>query len=399
MSLDRRALIAASLGASALPLANARAQPSAADPLGVRADFPITGSDVTFLNTAYSAPTPRSVIAAATLAAERKAMAPVSGGLDSGREIRERFARLINADPDEIGLVRSTGEGENITVRGLDPKPGDNVVMSQLNYDTGYILYRALEKELGIEFRIVPHRDGKVEPADIDRFTDRRTKLVTIALVSHQNGYLHDLKGICEVAHAKGAYVFADAVQAAGCVGIDAHGSGVDFLCANSYKWLLSTGGCSAFYVRRGLFDRLRLDRYGEGQIDERFPNREYSFLKDARRFEFSGTGTVAAAQFAASLAYMEKVGTGRILDYSAEMGLKLQAALTAQGHKLFTPPGNRSPVVAFYTSTPIPEARAAFVKARIDATARDGTVRLSPALFNTWAEVEKVLDITRTFT
>jgi selenocysteine lyase/cysteine desulfurase len=402
MPLDRRSLLAAAIGASALAhTAKAQAvqaaQASAADPLGVRGDFPITSAKGIFLNTAYSAPVPRPVIAAAQEAAERKAMNPINAGAEYTQQVRDRFARLVNAEPDEIALIRSTGEGENLVAWGLGLKPGDNVVMSSLHYDSEFILYRVIEKELGVQFRIVPHKDGVVGVKEMEPFVDKRTRLITVALVSHQNGFVHDLKALADLAHANGAYLFADAVQAAGAVPIDVKASGVDFLCANSYKWLLSTGSVSGFYVRRGLFGRLHLDRYGEGQISRRLPNRQYEFYDDARRFEFTSIGDVSAAQFAASLAYIDRIGLPRIEAHGVGLGLKLQRELGGLGRRLYTPPGNRSPIVAYYINTPPPQARETFAKAGINVTARDGTVRVSAALFNTEAEIDRFLDVAQT--
>jgi selenocysteine lyase/cysteine desulfurase len=323
-SLNRRNLLAAALGASALPGMASGAPVDVADPLGVRRDFPITSTKDVFLNTAYSAPIPHQVIAAAQSASEQKALSLLKADNGRKQDVRERFARLINADSDEIALIRSTGEGENLVAWGLGLKAGDNVVMSSLHYDTEFILYRVIEKELGVQVRIVPHRDGVVSVTEIEPFIDKRTKLITLALVSHQNGYVHDLKAITDLGHSVGAYVFADAVQAAGVVPIDVKACGVDFLCANSYKWLLSTGSVAGFYVRRGLFDRLHLDRYGEGQISRRLPNRQYEFFTDARRFEYAGVSNVASAQLATSLAYLDQIGLARIEAHSVGLGFRL---------------------------------------------------------------------------
>ena len=49
------------------------------------------------------------------------------------------------------------------------------------------------------------------------------TKLVALSLVSTINGFEHDLKAVCDIAHAAGAYVFADIIHAAGCVPLDLH--------------------------------------------------------------------------------------------------------------------------------------------------------------------------------
>lgn len=366
------------------------------DPLMVRTDFPITATKLVFLNSAYQTPLPRQVIVAGQEASQKQALEPDGDRADMAQEVRDGFARLINASADEVAIIHSTGEGENIVALNLGMKPGDNVVMSSLNYDNAFILYRAIERELGVQLRIVPHRNGRVEARDMESYVDRRTRLITVALVSHQNGYLHDLKSIADLAHAYGAYVFADATQAAGAVAIDVRKSNIDFLCSNSYKWLLSTYGVAPLYVRRDLLSRLHIDRHGEGQIARRLPNRQYEFHRNARRFEFSSLAQVPAAQLVAGLHYIEQLGSERIQDYIADLGLILQRELGAQGHRLFTPSENRSPIVAFYIKQSAESAKAAFAAADIRITARDGTVRISPGLFNTKSELDRCIEVAK---
>ena len=57
------------------------------------------------------------------------------------------------------------------------------------------------------------------------------------------NGFQHDLKAVCELAHAHGAYVYADIVQSAGAMPIDVRASGVDFCACSSFKWLMADFG------------------------------------------------------------------------------------------------------------------------------------------------------------
>ena len=117
-----------------------------------------------FLNSAYiPAPTCRQPVVAASHAylsrQERPAHATerADGLLEA---VRTQFARMVNAAPDEIGLLNSTGEGENAIANGIGLKPGDNVVIDDLHYNTEFVLYRALEASRGIELRIVKNRDG-----------------------------------------------------------------------------------------------------------------------------------------------------------------------------------------------------------------------------------------------
>jgi selenocysteine lyase/cysteine desulfurase len=226
---------------------------------------------------------------------------------------------------------------------------------------------------------------------------DKHTRLISVALVSHQNGYVHDLIDTAHLAHAHGGYLYADAIQALGTIPVDVQASGVDFLCAGAYKWMLARPGIAPFFVRRDLFQRLRLDRYGEGQIAERLPNHLYEIYTDARRFEAAPAPPGPTAELAASLKYIEHIGLACIESHTVGMGMRLQLDLDRQGHRMFTPPGNRSPIVAFYIDRPVPEVRDIFRTNKLNVTARNGTVRVSPALFNTADEIDNFLSVAKT--
>src|SRR3989454_3063521 len=115
------------------------------DPLGVRADFPIV-AERAYLNSAYIAPMPRSVVAAGTEFLHNKSTRPLEVGelLGTCEAVRRQFARLVNATADEIGLLFSTAEGENVIAQGLDLVAGDNVAVDELHYPTEFVLYRAV---------------------------------------------------------------------------------------------------------------------------------------------------------------------------------------------------------------------------------------------------------------
>src|SRR5262249_13185165 len=155
-------------------------------------------------------------------------------------EVRGQFARLINAALEEVGLLFATAEGENVMASGLDLKPGDNVVLDELHYATEFVLYGALKETKGIELRIAKHRGGMAEAKDFEPLVDKRTRLVSVALVSNQNGFKHNMRPISDLAHAHGALCYADAIQAVSMIPIDVKADGVDCLCAGSYKWLFA---------------------------------------------------------------------------------------------------------------------------------------------------------------
>ena len=205
--------------------------------------------------------------------------------------VRAAYARLIGASADEIAFLYATSEGENIVARGLGLAAGDNVVVDELHYNTTFVLYRELERTAGIELRIVKARDGAVHVDDMARAVDRRTRLVSVAWVSHQNGFRHDLRPLADLAHAHGAYLYADAVQAVGMFPVDVAQAGVDFMAAGTYKWLLGSFGVAPFYIRKALLDRIPLDRYGALHVERELGDHRYQIysLSEALRLRHAG--------------------------------------------------------------------------------------------------------------
>ncbi len=404
MPIDRREFVvaAASLAAgAALEPSRALAEPSSGrpgpdDPLGVRADFPVV-AERTFLNAAYITPSPRPAIAAGQAFVESRAR-PMQVGALLGRvnEVAGQFARLINAAPEEVGFVFATTEGENIVANTVPMAPGDNVVIDELSYDGAFVVYRELEKRRGVTLRIVRHREGAVTPADIAAQVDERTRLVSVAWVSHVNGFRHDLRAIADIAHAHGALCHTDAIQGLGVLQLDVRQADVDFLCSGTYKGLLAGFGVAPFYVKRAVLDRIQPDRFGVFGIAKELPDFRFEQKTTARRYDYATLPFGEVHHLGAALAYLEKVGVGKIEEHTVGLARRMQDGLLAQGFRLFTPPGNRSSVVTFYCARPAAEVRAAFDAARVDVTVRDGSVRASTALFNNAEEVDRLLEVTK---
>ncbi len=405
MSIDRRAFLAtaASLAASAaVRPATTLTLPTVAagrgdDPLGVRGDFPVAAGRV-FLNSAHIAPVPRQVAAAGRDFVDIKLTRPleIDELLAKADAVRAQFAALVNATPEEIGLLFSTGEGENVVANGIGLAPGDNVVIDELHFPTEFVLYRALEKSRGIELRIARHRHGVVDASDFEPHVDRRTRLVSVAWVSHLNGFRHDMRPIADLAHAHGALFYADAIQAVGMFPVDVRAAGVDFLCCGTYKWLLAGFGVAPFFIRRELIDRIRPDRFGWGDIARELPDYHYHLEPTARRFDYSCRAFGAVYQLGASLSYLANVGIPRIEQHSIGLAQRLRDGLDRQGYKLFTPPDNRSSIVVAYTSKPMTDIQATLQEADLHVTAEEGRVRIAPALFNTTDDVDRCLEVTR---
>ena len=181
---------------------------------------------------------------------------------------------------------------------GLDlPKKKGNVVIDELHFTTSLYMYKELEKQ-GVELRIVKHRNWAIDPDDMDKAIDRNTRLVSLALVSNVNGFMHDCKAVSALAHARGALVFADIIQAVGAVPLDVKALGIDFASAGTYKWLMGERGFGFLYVKEDLQGTvLPTTRYGHRQVSN-FNRAELTWepMPGAARYETGGIAVLLAA-------------------------------------------------------------------------------------------------------
>jgi selenocysteine lyase/cysteine desulfurase len=397
--LARTSMVAAAAMVPPILAGDAPFVPSGPDPLGVRQDFPIVANGRVFLDAAYITPIPRPVVAAGAAFLEAKASRALSVGelLTKVGSVADQFAQFINAAPEEVGFVFATTEGENLAANNIPFNAGDNVVVDSLHYEGAHVVYRELERRRGVELRIVEDREGLVTPADIARRVDARTRLVSISYVSSVNGLRHDVRAIADIAHARGALLHVDAIQALGMFPIDVRADDMDFLCAGTYKWLLAGFGGAPFYIRKSLIERIPTDRFGIFQVASETPDRHFQLKTNARRYDYATLPFAEIYQLGAALDYLKRVGVGRIESHTLGLARQFEHGVVGQGHKLYTPAGNKSSVVCVYMKQPQAAVRTAFNNAKVDVTVRENHIRVSFALFNTTDDVDAALAVTKT--
>ena len=407
MTLSRREFISGVSAAAALsgvsPASLSGVRPvvgiaSKDDPLGVRSDFPVVEQSV-YLDSAYITPSPLQAVEAAQAFAEAKARDPVSlgGMLQETNLMRQRFATLVGASEMEIGVLFATSDGENIVSRALDLKQGDNVVIDDLHYDTTYLLYQQLAEQRGLEVRIVNSEAGGAPVDAFAEHVDRQTRLISVAWVSHQNGFRHDLAGLADLAHSNGAYLYADAIQGIGALDVDVRSTGIDFFTAGTYKWLLGGYGVAPFYVREELLERIGTDRFGSLNIAEELGQHRFRVYDDARKYGYATMGFGSVFQLRAALDYLLRVGVPNIEAHTVGLAQRLNTGLVGQGHDVWTPKDNRSPIVTFRHHRDIALVRSTLEEAgiRISFKAEGEELRAGIALFNNSDDIDKLLDVT----
>jgi selenocysteine lyase/cysteine desulfurase len=317
---------------------------------------------------------------------------------------KTQFAALIHAKPSEISFVPSTTVGENLVAAGLDlPRSGGNVVTDTLHFEGSLYQYGALAKQ-GLDLRIVRPRDWRIDLDDLEKVIDSKTKLVAMSLVSMINGFQHDLKAVCDLAHSRGALVYADAVQAVGAVPVDVRASGVDFLACSSYKWLTGDMGLGFLYVREDLLDRVQRSQYGFRQLARVeyhvFPYdppgeavMDWTQASDAGgHFEVGTLSNTTAACLNYSLDYILQLGVEQIQAHRQPLLRRLQQEMPRLGFEAMTPRGSSSPIVTF-AKEDTKELAQRLKRAHIDIAVYPHRVRISPSVYNDQSDIDKLLE------
>ena len=310
---------------------------------------------------------------------------------------RAAFARLVNADPDEVAVTTSVSQGVSGLVSALPVERGRNrIVISEFEFPTVGQIAHAQELRGAEVVHVRPEPDGRIPLGRFEEAIDERTALVCCTAISYRTGYRLDVSEVARLAHEQGALCLADSYQAAGAIPLDVRALGVDLLTAGTVKYLLASSGLAFMYVRRDLHERLLPTQTGWFADEDifRMDISDYSPAADARRFD---SGTPPVPNIYAGLAGMrivEELGVAPIELHVRGLVDRLLAGLDQLGAAIATPRGQREygPLVCVVSTDPHMLVDA-LRNERIVTSSRDANLRISLHLYNVEEDVDRILE------
>ena len=182
-------------------------------------------------------------------------------------EARERCARAIGAQPDEIYFTSGGTESDNMALRSAalsGRRAGRNrIVASAIEHPAVLNTCKVLEAE-GFEVRYIgADSDGFIDMAQALELIDDNTVVVSVMAANNEVGTIQPIKEIAELCRKCGALFHTDAVQAAGHIPLDVEDIGCDMLSVSAHKFG-GIRGAGFLYCRRGV--PLEPLIYGGGQ-------------------------------------------------------------------------------------------------------------------------------------
>lgn len=311
---------------------------------------------------------------------------------------RRRAAAFIGGVGEEVAFLRNTGDGATVLAQGLDLGRGDEVVIGANEFGANAYPWLAL-RERGVTVTLIDAPRERMTPDVLRRTMTSRTRIVSVSWVTFDDGYRHDLAGLAEVAHERGALFAVDAIQGLGAFPLDVAAAGVDAVYAGGAKWLLALQGVSFLWLRASLLDRVALRLPGWRSVEDIWNFLDYGQAPapDASRFEGGTPNIIGALSLVTSMDVLGAAGVDRIGAHVLALTDRLAEGLASRGYEVL---GDRSSdavksgIVTFRRDGVDPVALGRRLgEAGICTTFRTTGIRVSPHGYNTADEIDAILD------
>jgi selenocysteine lyase/cysteine desulfurase len=168
---------------------------------------------------------------------------------------RIRLSRIANCSPEEIALTRNTTEALNAVIFGLDFRPGDEILTTNLEY---YSMLNALEQRAqrdGVKVRKVSFPTLPCPPdlvlKTISNEVTSATRVIFISHIVDSNGQINPVQRICEMARSRGIQVVVDGALSFGYIPVDLKAIGCDYYGTSLHKGMHAPLGTGFLYVKK----------------------------------------------------------------------------------------------------------------------------------------------------
>lgn len=299
--------------------------------------FPVF-RDLTYMDVGSRAPLPKPTVEKLEAYLQQCMLGQIDKSklFELTEDTRERFARLIHADPDEVTFTKNISEGLNIVSASMEWKAGDNVIVCpDLEHPNNIYHWLALGRK-GVVIKSVDAVHGEIPVDRILEAMDARTRIVSVSSVTFCPGFKTDLQRLGRACRAAGALLVVDAAQSVGIIDSDVRQLNIDVLAASTQKGLLALYGMGFLYVRKEIAEGMTpaylarfsvaLDSNDSHESD--FGGGQIKLMPGAKRFDLGNYNFPGVVAVHASLGLIEQLGIRAIDPYVTGLATRLAGEL-----------------------------------------------------------------------
>jgi isopenicillin-N epimerase len=223
------------------------------------ADRWLLDPEVIFLNHGSFGATPKAVLDEQTLIRQRIETEPLlffdHHYLDEVDRARTDLASFVGAQADDLAFVVNATTGVNTVLRSLRLEPGDELLVTDHEYNACRNAIEAVAAAGGAEVVVVPipfPLTGEDEVVDLVLARlSQKTRILLIDHVTSQTGLVLPIERLVSKVQADGVDVLVDGAHAPGMVTLDLDSLGAAYYTGNCHKWLCAPKGAGFLHVRQ----------------------------------------------------------------------------------------------------------------------------------------------------
>lgn len=389
----------------------------------IREDFPILsrtvyGKPLIYLDNAATTQKPRCVVEAIT-EEYYSVNANVHRGVhflsQQATELheasRETVQRFINArSTAEIIFTRGTTESINLIASSFTDsqmEAGDEIIISTMEHHSNIVPWQLQAERKGIKLKVIPMNDrGEVLLDEYASLFTERTKLVSITHMSNVLGTINPVKEMIATAHAHNIPVLVDGAQAVPHMKVDVQELGADFYAFSGHK-IYGPTGVGVLYGKEEWLDRLP-PYQGGGEMIQNVSFEKTTFNTLPFKFEAGTPDYVGTTALARALDYVSSIGIEAIAAHEHELTqYAMKRMKEIEGLRIFGEAEQKGGVISFLVKD-IHHFDMGTLLDRLGIAVRtghhcaeplmhrlgiEGTVRASFALYNTFEEVDLLVE------
>lgn len=328
---------------------------------------------------------------------------------------RKRVARFLNARAsEEIIFTRGTTEAINLVATAWGNRhmqPGDQILLTEMEHHSNLVPWQLLAQRTGAKLVFVPvtNDEGLLDLARLDELLTPRVKLFAMVHISNSLGTVNPVAELCARARQLGVITLVDAAQSAGHMPLDVQELGCDFLAFSGHK-VCGPTGIGVLYGRGEILE-MTPPYQGGGDMIESVDFYRSTYKPAPHKFEAGTPDISGAIGLHAALDYLDAIGRRNIWEHDRELGEYAYAELSAlNGVRIFGPKSGRAGLVSFLLNgvhahdiVTVADQWGVALRGGHHCTQPllrklgvDSTARASFYFYNTTAEVDRLIEVTR---
>ncbi|MDV7696835.1 cysteine desulfurase [Chryseobacterium soli] len=325
---------------------------------------------------------------------------------------RRKVQKFINAKNDfEVIFTKGTTEGLNLIAYILTQKlkKDDEIIISYLEHHSNIVPWQMLCDRTGAKLRVIPIDENGILQLDfLDQFLSEKTKIVSVNQVSNALGIVNPIEEIiAKTRKNSDAYIVIDGAQSAPHFTIDVQKLDCDFFVFSGHK-MYAPMGTGILYGKQEILEALP-PFHGGGEMIATcsFDGTTYAGLP----FKYeAGTPNVGGnIALGAAIDFIGKVGQDAIQKHeNALLEYAQRQLLEIENIKIYGENANRTGVVSFNLKGTGISSDVGMILDKMGIAVRTGhhctqpimdffniagTVRASFAVYNTFEEIDKLVE------